>query len=139
MKRVVQKSIDIAYDLLPEAWERRGENYQTFHFATLCKRNRIITVGQNQLYIPSPKAIYFGKKFRTPRKIEFPFIHAEVDCISKAWSRVHIDSSYTLVSIRLNRWGEFRLAKPCDDCWAVINGLGVRDVYWTTDEGIENV
>ena len=135
MKKSIQKTIDLAYSLFDSAYAER-DGYQTFHFATLCRRNKILAVGQNKVREPSPKAVYFANKFGTPKKRAFPFICAEVDCISKLWGRVQIDSSLTMVVVRLNKDGEFRMSKPCISCTKVLESLGINNVYWTTESGV---
>lgn len=41
----------------------------------------------------------------------------------------------TLFSIRINRRGELRNAKPCPDCRRVLYELGVRTLFYSSDDG----
>lgn len=135
MNRAVTKTIDMAYELFDSAYANRTRS-QVFHFATLSRRNKILAIGQNHVSTPSPKATYFAKRFGTPKKVEYPFIHAEIDCISKLWGKCHVDNSLTMVVVRLNRFGEFSMSRPCRDCQTVLDGLGLKKVFWTTKDGV---
>ena len=35
---------------------------------------------------------------------------------------------------RINRAGESRLARPCSNCERLIRSVGIRNVYWTTND-----
>ena len=64
-----------------------------------------------------------------------PYLHAETDLISRLWGKYYIDSSLSIVIIRLNKRGEIRNSKPCAKCSKILDSLGINKVYWSTDDG----
>lgn len=57
--------------------------------------------------------------------------HAEV----RALKRVKYKHNLTVLSIRVNREGELKNAKPCMDCHKHLVDNGVKTVLYSTDEG----
>lgn len=58
-------------------------------------------------------------------------IHAEVDAILHA--RCDLKGSSILV-VRINNNGEYRLAKPCKYCMMYINHVGIKNIYYSISE-----
>ena len=56
-------------------------------------------------------------------------VHAEIDAIIRAHTNLN---GASILVVRLNRNGEFRLAKPCEHCMAYIEHVGIRNVFYTT-------
>lgn len=130
----IEKSIRIANQLV----NTTTSNPQ--HFSFIFKRNKLLVIGQNNMDITNPKAIKFAKLFGAQKPKKFPFIHSEVDAISKLWSKVYIDRSLHLINLRLNRFHLLRNSKPCVDCNLVIKGLGLNLTYFDgTNWSISNV
>lgn len=121
--KIVDKAISISSKLVVD-------NNQYQHFAFIFLRNKLLSIGQNDMENTSPKAIRFAKRFGAEKPLRFPFIHAEIDAISKLWGKRYIDSSLTLVSVRLNRFYEPRKSKPCKDCETVLKGLNLPFMYF---------
>lgn len=119
MNSRVKKSVDIAYSLTPKC--------RNDHFAFIWKRNRLISIGRNDPINQNKKALDFGVRFKVQHFVNFPFLHAEIDAIRKVWGRHKLDSSYTLVSIRLNNG--IKNAKPCINCNTVLQALGLKVIY----------
>ena len=130
----IDKSAQIACQLFPERYENK-RRYQMFHYAFLWKKNRLISIGQNSVDKPCAKDLYFAKRFNTKRRIKFPYIHAEVNAIQKLWGKVQIDSSFSLVSLRMSRGCILRNAKPCRDCRSILSALGIEDIWWSNKSG----
>jgi hypothetical protein len=63
--------------------------------------------------------------------------HAEVRVIARAKSILNKNdlSGYSIYVIRINKRGEMKLSKPCDDCMALIKEHNLS-VDWST--GTEN-
>jgi len=57
-------------------------------------------------------------------------VHAEVDAIIKA--KKDLKGSSMLV-VRTNRFNQFRMAKPCADCFKYIINVGIRRVFYSVD------
>lgn len=62
-------------------------------------------------------------------------LHAEVACLTKAkgldidWSRAN------LFVYRIKKNGSAGLARPCKGCQALIKSMGIKNVYYSTDDG----
>ncbi len=66
-----------------------------------------------------------------PKFQKFPFsVHAEVDAIIKA--RRDLKGSNLLV-VRINRFNQFRLSKPCRNCMKYIQYVGIKNVFYSID------
>lgn len=61
--------------------------------------------------------------------------HAEVRAIAKAKSVLNVSDlkGYGIYVLRVNRRGEMKLSKPCDDCMALIKEHNLS-VNWSTGE-----
>jgi deoxycytidylate deaminase len=130
---VINEAIKLTYQLFPDAYADKKKGGQNFHFAFLVHRNKILSIGQNDPQKPNNKAMKFAKKFGS--SIQFPYIHAEVNSISKLWGKQMITPDMKLISLRLNSYYELKSAFPCPNCWNVIDGLGIKRVYWSTKDG----
>lgn len=130
-KKIADRSIRIAKRLFLQSHNKKNP----LHFALLWKKNTLISVGQNETEKTSAKAFYFAKRFNTPNKIKYPYIHAEVDAISKVWGKTFINESFSIVSLRFTKDGKLNNAKPCKDCQSVIRSAGIGSVYWSNNIG----
>ena len=132
---ILEHSYSIASTLLPKAKSNRSSKNKFFHFAFAYKKNKLIAMGQNNPDKTHTKALMLAKRFRT--ELDYPYLHAETDLISKLWGDYYIDDSMKFVIIRLNKHGKLRCSKPCEDCEQIINALGLTKVWWSTDNGFE--
>ena len=41
----------------------------------------------------------------------------------------------TAYVVRINKEGELRMARPCEDCWAAMAAAGIRKVVYSKDDG----
>ena len=137
MSKSISKSIEIALSLFPETYSQK-QGYRTFHFAFGWKKNELLAIGQNHPNKPSGKALRFARMFKTHETIAYPYLHAEIDLISRLWGKIHIDNNVRIVVIRLNRTGQLQNSKPCKSCRTVLDALSVEDVWWSTKEGVTN-
>ena len=104
--------------------------------ACLVYRNELISIGTNK-YKTHP----FAKKFRKNENANC--LHAEIDAIKNALRVTDVDflSKCTMYVLRIKYSGEDRktmvrgMAKPCSGCERGINTFGIKKVYYTTDEG----
>ena len=77
----------------------------------------------------------FYNKYRMPSDYMLPKLHAEISCINQI---KHLDINFSKVKLyiyRIRKDQPFGLARPCPSCMAAIKDLGVRDVYYTTNDG----
>ena len=77
----------------------------------------------------------FYNKYRTPSDYILPKLHAEISCINQI---KHLDINFSKVKLyiyRIRKDQPFGLSRPCPSCMAAIKDLGIRDVYYTTNDG----
>ena len=134
MNKSISKSIEIAKKLFPPAYDAK-KRYRTFHFSFAWKRNKLLSIGQNIPHYPSGKALKFAKMFNTPKTIQHPYLHSEVDMISKLWGKTRVDGNLKVVSIRINRFGNLCNSKPCKSCSTILSALSVSDIWWSNKDG----
>jgi hypothetical protein len=118
----------MAKDLFP----RNLSNKKPHHLAFLFNENTLISIGTNS-YKSSPRIHYFGRKFNVEKYKLYSFPHAEVDAVSKAWSKFYIDSSFSMVVIRMNHLHQLRKSKPCCDCQSIMNAIGIEKIWWSEE------
>lgn len=120
----IKKSIEYSRKLL----SKNSTDFQ--HFAFIFKKNKLLSIGQNDPTSTNAKSTKLAKRFGAKKPLIYPYIHAEIDAISKLWGKLYIDKIFTLVSIRLNRHGELRISKPCKDCQIVLKGLCIPVIFY---------
>jgi deoxycytidylate deaminase len=59
-------------------------------------------------------------------------LHAECGAIIKAKKDL---KGYSIIVIRLNNKNELMMSKPCSLCESFIEYVGVKEVYWSTNQG----
>jgi len=131
--KILDKSVLIARSLFPNLYSQK-QKYRTFHFSFAWKRNKLLSIGINDPDKVSHKALKFARLFNNSRQIKYPYLHAEIDMISKLWGKCDL-GSIKVVVIRLNRSGDLQNSKPCANCSAVLNALGVENIWWSNSTG----
>ena len=64
-----------------------------------------------------------------------PKLHAEINCINQL---KHLNINFSKVKLyiyRIRKDQPFGLSRPCPSCMAAIKDLGIRDIYYTTNDG----
>ena len=77
----------------------------------------------------------FYNKYRMPSDYMLPKLHAEISCINQI---KHLDINFSKVKLyiyRIRKDQPFGLSRPCLSCMAAIKDLGIRDIYYTTNDG----
>ena len=76
------------------------------------------------------------KKYNRYRKdLMLPKLHAEISCLNQI---KHLDINFSKVKLyiyRIRKDQPYGLSRPCPSCMAAIKDLGIRDVYYTTNDG----
>lgn len=93
----------------------------------------IISVGCN-LNKTHPAQQYYNR-YRTKSDLLLPKLHAEINCIN---SIKDYDINFAKVKLyiyRIRRDQPFELSRPCPSCMAAIKDLGIRNIYYTTNDG----
>ena len=95
------------------------------HGALLVKGGSVINSSCNKENYSS-----FGKRFRDPAS-GHATVHAELGVVL-GLSR-SVTTGADVYVCRINRVGEFRNSKPCSMCHAALKHVGVKRVYYTTN------
>jgi tRNA(Arg) A34 adenosine deaminase TadA len=102
-------------------------NYGNFrHGAVVVKHGAIMSAGHNK-----DRPTTFGSRFRTKDKGEAT-IHAELSAILNI-PRSQTEGSDVYV-VRINREQELRLSKPCEMCQAAMKFVGIKRVFYSTND-----
>lgn len=108
--------------------------------ACLVYKNEIIAIGFNKR-----KSHPIAKRFQ--KHEEAIYLHAEVDCIKNALRTYseEIISKSTMYVLRVKRPDDNHnafirgLAKPCPGCQHAIDQFNVKRVFYTCDEGFDEL
>ena len=129
--KIINKTIRKAYN----HWSP-NPLIRCYHYCAAFDGNKMICFSQNNPIKMSAKAHRIGERFNIPKYIEHPFVHAESHMISKLLDRYNtIDSSWSIVVMRINRQGIILGSKPCENCNKLLNAVGLNDIYYSTDDG----
>lgn len=113
-------------------------DYQKTHVGCVAVyQGSIISIGCNTV-----KTHPLQKKYNRYRHIEYdkgyktlPRLHAEINCLAAIRDMDINFSKVKLYIYRAGYWGLFKLARPCPSCMAAIRDIGIKHVYYTTDDG----
>ena len=77
------------------------------------------------------------KKYNRYRNGEnfIPKLHAEINCLN---SIRYLDINFSKVKLyiyRKRKSAKYGMCRPCASCMAAIKDLGIKHIYYTTDEG----
>lgn len=103
---------------------------------------QVISIGCNSNKTHPMQKHY--NKYREKSDMLIPKLHAEINCISQL---KHLDINFSKVKLyiyRIRKDRPYGIARPCPSCMAAIKDLGIRDIYYTTNDGfayerLENV
>lgn len=100
-------------------------NCKSKHISFIVDKNKILSVGWNDGWKTHPLAKKHGYRFSS--------IHSELAAII----RIGIDNCHglTLINVRVNSLGEIRISKPCSICQSWLSTLGLKQIYYTNNEG----
>lgn len=96
-------------------------------------KHRIVSSGTN-----SRKTDTLQKKYNRYRFLEDTphCIHAEVACLKPLIGNNDIDfKNIDLYVYRESKKGNPLLARPCESCMALIKKLGIRNIYFSNNDG----
>lgn len=81
-----------------------------------------------------PSQKYYNR-FREYSEQMLPKLHAEISCINQINALDINFSKVKLYIYRIRKDQPFGLSRPCPSCMAAIKDLGIRDIYYTTNDG----
>lgn len=74
-------------------------------------------------------------KYRTRSEVMLPKLHAEIACLNQIR---HMNINFSKVRLyvyRIRKDRPYGMARPCPSCMAAIKDLGIKDIYYTSDDG----
>lgn len=77
----------------------------------------------------------FYNKYRKQSDSMLPKLHAEINCIN---SIRHLNINFSKVKLyiyRIRKDKPLGMSRPCPSCMAAIKDLGIKDIYYTTNDG----
>lgn len=81
-----------------------------------------------------PAQKYYNR-YRIPSDRLLPKLHAEINCITSI-KRLYINfSKVKLYIYRIRKDKSYGMARPCPSCMAAIKDLGIKNIYYTTNDG----
>lgn len=78
----------------------------------------------------------FYNRHRIQSDTLLPKLHAEINCLNQLR---YMDIDFSKVKLYIYRARtdrEYSMARPCPSCMAAIKDLGIRNIYYTTDNGL---
>lgn len=119
---------------------RKAAEFSDFHKIHLgcvaVYQGSIIGIGYN-VNKTHPIQKYYNKYRSTGYKPSTlpPKLHAEISCLN---SIRHLDINFSKVKLyiyRIRYDQDYGLSRPCPSCMAAIKDLGIRDIYYSTNDG----
>lgn len=77
----------------------------------------------------------FYNRYRNPSESLLPKLHAEISCLN---SIKQLDINFSKVKLyiyRIRKDQPFGLSRPCPSCMAAIKDIGIKNIYYTTNDG----
>lgn len=99
------------------------------HFTFITQRSKIICYGYNQSFKTHPLGAKYNARFNA--------IHSELDAIKNFPYMINSLYQYDMINIRVRGDHTFGLSKPCYSCHKLLIFFGVREVYYSTNEGFK--
>jgi len=109
---------------------KQDKSRASFHYAFALRKSKVIAIGKNNISDGSRTALKIGRSLNINKWKEYPYLHAECDVISQIKDKYY-SKEIIIISLRINRTGQFRLAKPCQHCQKVLDILGYYNVWWS--------
>lgn len=78
---------------------------------------------------------FYYNKYRNQSDTLLPKLHAEINCINQI---KHLDLNFSKVKLyiyRIRHDQPYGIARPCPSCLAAIKDLGIKNIYYTTNDG----
>jgi|TARA_Y100000389_G_scaffold200989_1_gene242630 hypothetical protein len=93
------------------------------HCSLIIYKNQIVSVGINGIGKTHPEAKRIGYRYDE--------VHSELDAVLKCKYKKNL----TLLNLRFNRFGEMRIARPCQLCMPWCK-MYFDSIYYTMPEGV---
>lgn len=124
---------DYKYLLKAQQIASVSDYYKTHIGCVAVYQGQIIGLGCNcNKTHPAQK---FYNRYRDESDYLLPKLHAEINCINQI---KHLSINFVKVKLyiyRIRNDQPYGMARPCPSCIAAIKDLGIRDIYYTTNDG----
>lgn len=77
----------------------------------------------------------FYNRYRDHSDTLLPKLHAEISCLNQIRNLDINFSKVKLYIYRIRKDQPYGLARPCPSCMAAIKDLGIKEIYYTTNDG----
>lgn len=112
----------------------RISDYQKTHVGYVAVyQNQIIGLGCNCNKTHPVQKIY--NQYRIPSDVMLPKLHAEIACINQIRGMDINFQKVKLYIYRIRKDQPYGMSRPCPSCMAAIKDLGIRDIYYTSNDG----
>ena len=127
------RSTDYKYFLKARQVATISDYYKTHIGCVAVYQGQVIGLGCNTNKTHPVQKFY--NRYREPSDTMLPKLHAEISCINQI---KHLNINFAKVKLyiyRIRKDQPCGMARPCPSCMAAIRDLGIRDIYYTTNEG----
>ena len=127
------RSTDYKYFLKARQVATISDYYKTDIDCVAVYQGQVIGLGCNTNKTHPVQKFY--NRYREPSDTMLPKLHAEISCINQI---KHLNINFSKVKLyiyRIRKDQPYGMARPCPSCMAAIRDLGIRDIYYTTNEG----
>ena len=127
------RSTDYKYFLKARQVATISDYYKTHIGCVAVYQGQVIGLGCNTNKTHPVQKFY--NRYREPSDTMLPKLHAEISCINQI---KHLNINFSKVKLyiyRIRKDQPCGMARPCPSCMAAIRDLGIRDIYYTTNEG----
>ena len=127
------RSTDYKYFLKARQVATISDYYKTHIGCVAVYQGQVIGLGCNTNKTHPVQKFY--NRYREPSETMLPKLHAEISCINQI---KHLNINFSKVKLyiyRIRKDQPYGMARPCPSCMAAIRDLGIRDIYYTTNEG----
>lgn len=109
-------------------------DYQKVHIGCVAVyQGNIISIACNTNKT-HPMQKYYNR-YREESDAMIPKLHAEINCLNQL---KHLNINFSKVKLyiyRIRNDRPYGMARPCPSCMAAIRDLGIKDIYYTTNDG----
>ena len=127
------RSTDYKYFLKARQVATISDYYKTHIGCVAVYQGQVIGLGCNTNKTHPVQKFY--NRYREPSDTMLPKLHAEISCINQIKPLNINFSKVKLYIYRIRNDQPYGMARPCPSCMAAIRDLGIRDIYYTTNDG----
>ena len=110
-----------------------SDYYKTHVGCVAVYQGQIIGMGHNFNKTHPTQKYYIRYRYKSDSMP--PKLHAEIHCLNQIKNMDINFSKVKLYIYRIRGDQPFGIARPCPSCMAAIKDLGIKDIYYTTNEG----